>query len=80
MVETILELFKLGGTIFTAERQRHFESGYYERLKRVEEEKAKRFPFYKDSKKKEAEKDLDAYTAGYAKELNKNIQQRLSNV
>jgi len=79
MIGTILELFKLGGTIFTQERQRKFEKGYYERLSLVDAEKAKRWPYYKDSRVRQAQKDLSNYETAYAKELRENIQQRLSN-
>ena len=80
MLGTVLELFKLGGTIFTQERQRKFEKGYYERLTAIDVEKSKRWPYYKDSKVIQAQKDLANYEAGYAKELRENIQQRLQNV
>ena len=74
MTETILKIVLAGAGIFTTERQRYFEKGLYERLGKVDEARAKRFPFYSDKAVKFAEKDLENFMAGYAKELSDNIK------
>lgn len=79
-IKVVLEIVKSGLDIFSDERRRHFEKGLYERVTKVNEEKAKLAPHYSDLNRIEAEKDLEAYLMGYAKELKENIAQGVKHV
>ena len=75
MNTAIIQLLALGGTIFTQERQRHFESGLYEKLNAVDSALARKFPFFTDRGVKKAQKEVDNYLTAYAKEMMENIEQ-----
>ena len=80
MTKTILELLLGSMSIFSDERRRHFSKELLKFSSDLDEEKAKVYPEYSDARIARAKKDLDNFTAAYAKEFSTGLSALLAKV
>lgn len=77
MTESVLKIILSGMSIFSDERRRQLSEDLYERVNKVNLEKAKRFPHFNNDRLALAKKDLDAWTVSYEKEYGTKLQEFL---